>query len=322
MPLDFTIRPFDNSDRDYAAVAAFQNAYFPEHPKTVQEMRDQDTRRAAKLKTGRFMAQTPSSEIIGAGRYGQSPWNYDPHRFEVLVMTAPEKQKAGVGSALHAHVLESLAPLAPQKLSCSAREDMTQSVSFAVKQGYKEEMRDWESKLTVADFDAGLWQAARQKTAESGITIRSRADLASDPDRDQKIWQAEMKIGRDVPSPDPFAALAFDEYEAEVLLDPHHLPDAFFVAVDNATGDYVGVSTLWKRGSDNDLDTGLTGVLRLHRRKGIALALKLCAIAFAKQYGAEFVRTDNASTNEGMLSINNALGFVRQPAWIYYAKVP
>jgi GNAT superfamily N-acetyltransferase len=57
-----------------------------------------------------------------------------------------------------------------------------------------------------------------------------------------------------------------------------------------------------------------------HRRRGIALALKLAAIDYARRVGAPIIRTDNDSTNTGMLAINSRLGFVRQPGWICSKK--
>jgi RimJ/RimL family protein N-acetyltransferase len=95
------------------------------------------------------------------------------------------------------------------------------------------------------------------------------------------------------------------------------MAEGYFLALDN--GQYVGLSTLWASQGVPDLYTGLTGTLRSHRRRGIALALKLSAIDYARSIGTPRIRTWNATGNEGMLAINEALGFVKQPAWIEYA---
>jgi GNAT superfamily N-acetyltransferase len=68
------------------------------------------------------------------------------------------------------------------------------------------------------------------------------------------------------------------------------------------------------------LRTGLTGVRRAYRRRGLALALKVRSLAFAKEQGYRRVITENESNNRGMLHINEELGFVKNPAWIHYVK--
>ena len=78
------------------------------------------------------------------------------------------------------------------------------------------------------------------------------------------------------------------------------------------------MSQLYLREADTDLDTGLTATARAHRRKGVALALKLRAIEYALERGAPRIRTDNLQANRPMLGINEALGFEKQPAWIGY----
>ncbi len=66
--------------------------------------------------------------------------------------------------------------------------------------------------------------------------------------------------------------------------------------------------------------TGFTGVLREYRGRGIAWALKLRALTWAKERGYREVRTWNSTRNAPMLGINVALGFAKQPVWITFAK--
>ena len=68
------------------------------------------------------------------------------------------------------------------------------------------------------------------------------------------------------------------------------------------------------------MHTGLTGVRRRYRRRGVALALKLRGIHYARARGYSFVRVDNDSANVPMLALNERLGFVREPAWVLLAK--
>ena len=95
--------------------------------------------------------------------------------------------------------------------------------------------------------------------------------------------------------------------------------DAWFVALDR--GKYVGMTELWSNQADPELfDIGVTGVLRPHRRRGIAMALKLRGIEFAQRRGIRELSTWNASHNEGILAVNRRLGFLRRPAHIAYVK--
>lgn len=61
-------------------------------------------------------------------------------------------------------------------------------------------------------------------------------------------------------------------------------------------------------------------MLRAYRRQGVALALKLRGIAYAKQHAYTTLRTSVDATNTASLALNERLGFVKQPAWIIFTK--
>jgi GNAT superfamily N-acetyltransferase len=94
------------------------------------------------------------------------------------------------------------------------------------------------------------------------------------------------------------------------------VPEGYFLAV--ADGQFVGVSNLWQSPESDMIRTGLTAVRGAYRRRGIAFALKLTALAWAKAQGYRRTVTDNASNNRPMLAINEALGFEKKPAWILF----
>jgi len=63
---------------------------------------------------------------------------------------------------------------------------------------------------------------------------------------------------------------------------------------------------------------GLTGVLREYRGRGIAMALKLQTVRYARDHGYREIRTWSDARNRPMLRIKEAMGFVKQPASINF----
>lgn len=311
------IRKFERTDTDYALAIAIHNAVWPDYKDTADEWKSNDEKRAEKLKWGRFLVEK-DGEPVALGNYSQSLWMYHPRKFWVHVNVLPAHRRQGIGTRLYEHIRAQLAPYDPLTLYTYTREDFTGGVRFAEKMGFEEAMREWESRLDPSTVDLAAYAELERKMAAKEIEIKTVRELESDPDRDRKLYELDWQLSQDVPSPEPPTKVPFEEWQ-KVWGHPNLLPDGWFVALHNDA--YVGVSNLWTSQADETiLYTGLTGVLRTYRRRGIATALKLQAIRYAQSQGIAEVRTWNESNNEGMLSINNALGFVRQPAHVEYVK--
>jgi mycothiol synthase len=313
-----TLRPF--TPDDYPALAAVNNAVYPDYPNSVEELRYNDEHRDPKCHFARFVAEH-EGVLVGSGACGQYAGMFHPRKFFLGVDVHPDWQGQGIGSALYDHALGSLDPFAPLSVSCQTRSDWAHTLRFLAARGFTERMRSWESRLDVAAFDASPYAGVQERTEATGIVFKTIADLAADPDRDRKLYELDAELSHDVPSPEPHTPISFEFFLHRVLEDPDLIPEAYFVAVDAATGEYAGMSQLWHSQGSADLYNGLTGVKRTYRRRGIALALKLRGIAYARAQGRPTIKTWNESNNRAMLSINEALGFVKQPVWIDFVNL-
>lgn len=316
----FSVRPLNTgNDADWEALAELLKAVNPDEETSGAELKEEESQRDARCQQASWLAVGESGTVVGMTGYSQNPWIYDPRRFNVSVKVSPDHEGRGIGSALYKCLLNELAPFEPTELHVDVREDKGRGVRFAESRGFIEAMREWESRLNVPAFDPAPWAEARRRPARPGIVIRSYSELADDPDRARKLHALESETFLDIPTTVPLTPVPFETFERMVLQSSGFLPEGFQIAVEEATGAYVGSTALFRKEGDY-LETGLTGVLRSHRRRGIALALKLRAIDYARSVNIREIRTGNATTNQPMLAINQALGFVKQPVWIMFVK--
>ena len=323
MPAPIAIRPFD-PERDYPAFAAIEHAVYDDDAAPEDCLRHNDAHRDSRLRHARWVAEdAQTGRVVGYGEHDQHWGRYHPQRFLVYLGVLEEHQGRGIGSALYEHVVHALAPFSPERLNASAREDSPRAFRFLADRGFVQDRHTFESELDVPAFDAAPFANLEARLLQGeNVVIHTLGELAPDPNRNRKVFDLRAGLREDMPATDPATPEDFDFWVANRLNAPYHIDDAFFIAVHDPTGEYVGLCNLGRSPDDPPhlIFTGTTGVRRDWRGKKIALALKVRGITYARAHGHTALRTSNDSTNAPMLAINDRLGFVRRPGQFEMVK--
>ena len=191
---------------------------------------------------------------------------------------------------------------------------------FLTAAGYTEAEREWQSTLDLTTWDREPWQAARQAMLDSGIVVKSVAQLQAEGVAWlEPLHDLYVTAEQDIPSVVEIKKTPIDEFEAIAITGRQAIPEAFLVAIEGE--EFVGLTQPERvENRPTAIAQELTATKASHRGRGIATGLKVMALEWAQDNGYEQVRTYNAQSNAPMLAVNIKLGFQRDYAEIMYIK--
>ncbi|HEY3248195.1 MAG TPA: GNAT family N-acetyltransferase [bacterium] len=314
------IRPFE--ERDYDGVVAVGNAVLPDRPGTVEEWRYDDDHYDKKCVNLRVVAEERASRaIVGYAGIWNVAWAFHPRKFGSEVRVHPQWQGRGIGSALWDRLEQELRTREALSVKTNIWETMPDAIRFAQARGFRDVLRAWESRLDVTAFDFDRFGPYVTRALDSGVSITTlTAERAKGVAQLERIHAMEAEISADIPRPpgDAHTPIDFSMFMEYAVDAPWAINDAYFLGV--VDGEYAGLSALFKPKTGDWLNQGLTGVRRSFRGRHIASALKVKTVEYARDHGIREIRTWNEINNAAILAINVKYGFVRQPAWITFAK--
>jgi GNAT superfamily N-acetyltransferase len=318
LPLE--IREFKSDD--YWKLAQVFGSIFPDYDRTPEEWKFEDeSLDKSKFHFKRYSCiAREGGEPVGFAQCQHIPWMYHPKKLWFDIWVDPRHQRKGAGSALYDRLGRDFKDLGTITSWTGVKEDMAFPIKFALNRGFHEKMRAWESRLNPTTFDFSPFQKYADKASQQRIRIVALADeMKTDPECYRKLHSLVQAISEDIPRPEQFTPVSFEQWSAFEMKNPNLVPHGYMIAKDQDR--YVGMSTVWKAQKDpKGLYQGLTGVTREYRGRGIAVALKLKVIEYARDNKYQKLKTWNDSTNAPMLGINIKLGFKREVGWITFEK--
>jgi len=170
-------------------------------------------------------------------------------------------------------------------------------------------------ELDVASFESDGLQTDVERVTTSGIVLTSLEDLGNTTDNRYRMYKLNAECSADIPGRGEFHS--WDEYQRARLEAVSFDPSGVILAID---GDqWIGMSALSHREAVEYGFAEMTGTVRSHRKRGIAIAMKVSGIAYAKELNLSTIRTVHHPGNDAMIGLNRRLGFV-DATWDYPSR--
>ena len=319
MNRNWTIRPA--TELDFADITIAESAVGPE-PVSERETREyhslamKDKECPVEWLVAIERDGSATGRFLGFGEWGKAHW-LAPDEREIHVSVPPANRGMGVGTYLLEH-LEALARRNnPKAIYAWGKGHDPDSLKWAQNRGYAIERHRTEGVLDLSLFDSGRFQADLEEVRLAGISVATKWDDQADPYL-PGIYRVDVECCHDLPGfTAEYVEPAYETWLLGFKESSAHKLFAFALCGDEV----VGFTSIWMPQMEGQrAGIGATGVLRAHRGKGIAFAVKVAAATEAARAGAKRIVTHNDPDNPAILHLNEKMGFRSAPGPVILKK--
>jgi GNAT superfamily N-acetyltransferase len=233
------------------------------------------------------------------------------HDFMVWVIVDPACRLHGAGAALWEHLQEALLEHGAAHLKADVFDNDPASLAFAERRCFTIHHHEFASHLNLAAFDETPYLPAIAGLTAQGIRFCPLSDFPDTSENRHKHFDLNTAIVLDIPNEGEEPHWDYAEFEKFLYGAPWFRREGQLLALDGDA--WVGLAAVSLDPPAQSAYNLITGVLRSHRGRKIAQALKIMAVRYARQNGALMLGTDNDSTNAPMLAINQKMGYQPLP---------
>lgn len=292
---------------DWETAVSIRNSHEREYQITAQQAKTWAETRPEGIFQKRLLTMD-GDRTVGYGLVLEAYWQEADSLYNI---GAPALDHQG-STELFGQLYDKLADVAIEQgakaLSTYWRSDKPEIGAWLEARGYYETMTCPGSMVDLEAFEPADYNETLQRVRESGIeliTLNQFRERYPD-DWQHRYWRLDADLMHDVPHPEPVKETPFEAFVKQ-LHDPSLDYDGIWIAMDGdreAGGTQIHPNLV----EPTYAATGLTGVRREYRRRGIATALKVNSMARAKARGVKKVTNDNEENNP-MYQLNIELGF-------------
>lgn len=160
-------------------------------------------------------------------------------------------------------------------------------------------------KLDVDNFDDGAFADVVDSCLSEGIVLTTMTDLGDHDANHRRLYELNRQCSADIPERGDF--YTYDEYRSR-RIERDYEPSTTVIALDD--GAWVGMSAASDHRDQGFFFNEMTGVVRSHRGRGIALAMKVMVIKLVRELGVSEILTFHHPNNQAPIALNRRLGYV------------
>lgn len=259
----------------------------------------------------------PGNPIVGLGELQARQQEANQNMAYVRLSVLPERRREGIARQL-LHTIATMAQeLGRTLLMIGTTDRVPAGERFMEALGAERGLESRTNQLVLAELDRATLRAYREESERRGDGEFELLRFKS-PIPDELLGPATElfnRVSNDVPHGDlSLEPEQMTPEEVRAWEQASMASGAIFLIIigQDRAGTLAGLTMItWRKHTAYVAEQGITGVLPEYRGRGLARLLKAAMLEqLLDEYpDVQFVRTDNAHTNAGMLAINHALGF-------------
>ncbi|MEU4569520.1 GNAT family N-acetyltransferase [Micromonospora sp. NPDC023956] len=290
--MTITVRDFRPGDA--AEVAEVLRAAAPHWVFSAAALRWQATHGAPAARHRMLLAEADGA-VVGVARTGLLHESAEPGLGYANVNVLPPRRGRGVGTILLEAAERRLRAIGARAAHAMVTDEP--GVAFAERHGYR---RGRGRTRLGLDLTAGVPPVP---PPPSGVRITTAEILVRDP---RPLYEADLEVSRDEPGDVGMDAIRYPDWRVTYWDRPDL--DRTLTTVATCDGAVVAFTFALTDGSTR-YQSGMTGVRRAYRGRGLARAVKHAALCRAAEAGYTIALTSNDAGNAAMLAVNDRLGY-------------